>query len=114
MCHVHHLVALHHVRSVSSFSLSLSLFFFLCKSWRQTDVFVKTTKRCSATCILYKIPTVVLAENENFLGGEQLLVDNGVNVINLDSDEIKKMMKDWINSPAGKVWNEDIGEVTQS
>ncbi|KIR42371.1 cytosine deaminase [Cryptococcus deuterogattii 99/473] len=69
---------------------------------------------CSATCILYKIPTVVLAENENFLGGEQLLRDNGVNVINLDSDEIKKMMKDWINSPGGKVWNEDIGEVTQS
>lgn len=99
---------------ISLFLLSLSLSFFLCKSWRQTDVFVKTTKRCSATCILYKIPTVVLAENENFLGGEQLLVDNGVNVINLDSDEIKKMMKDWINSPAGKVWNEDIGEVTQS
>lgn len=79
-----------------------------------TLMFSLNYKRCSATCILYKIPTVVLAENENFLGGEQLLRDNGVNVVNLDSDEIKKMMKDWINSPGGKVWNEDIGEVTQS
>lgn len=56
----------------------------------------------------------MLAENENFLGGEQLLRDNGANVINLDCDEIKNMMKDWINSPGGKVWNEDIGEVTRS
>ncbi|WVQ86050.1 hypothetical protein IAT38_008218 [Cryptococcus sp. DSM 104549] len=68
---------------------------------------------CSATCILYKIPVVVLAENVNFLGGEQLLRDNGAEVINLKDEAITKMMADWIESPAGqKVWNEDIGEVS--
>ncbi|WWD20643.1 hypothetical protein CI109_105119 [Kwoniella shandongensis] len=68
---------------------------------------------CSATCILYKIPLVVLAENQNFLGGEQLLRDNGVEVVNLNDENITKMMKDWIDSPQGSVWNEDIGEVSK-
>lgn len=106
MCNVHHLVALHHV----SYSLPLCVI-LLCAKWKMRLIL---PSRCSATCILYKIRTVVLAENENFVGGEQLLRDNGANVINLDSEEIKNMMKNWINSPRGKVWNEDIGEVTGS
>ncbi|ORY26574.1 putative cytosine deaminase [Naematelia encephala] len=68
---------------------------------------------CSATCTLYKIPLVVLAENRNFLGGEDFLKGKGVQVVNLDDEEITKMMGDWIKSEAGqKVWNEDIGEVS--
>ncbi|ODN83006.1 hypothetical protein L202_01237 [Cryptococcus amylolentus CBS 6039] len=69
---------------------------------------------CSATCILYKIPVVVLAENSNFQGGEDLLQSHGIQCVNLDDQEIKKMMGDWIESEAGrKVWNEDIGELNE-
>ncbi|EKD03252.1 cytosine deaminase [Trichosporon asahii var. asahii CBS 8904] len=62
-------------------------------------------------CIMF--PLVVLAENENFVGGEDLLRSKGVEVVNLQNPEITKMMSDWIAGPVGqKVWNEDIGEVT--
>jgi cytosine deaminase len=70
---------------------------------------------CSGTCILYKIPLVVMAENENFVGGEDVLRAHGVEVVNLKDPEITKMFGDWIKSPAGvKAWNEDIGEVTEA
>jgi creatinine deaminase len=35
---------------------------------------------CSATCILYQIPRVVLGENETFVGGEDLLRGQSVEV----------------------------------
>lgn len=54
-----------------------------------------------------------MAENENFVGGEELLRSKGVEIVNLQDPEITKMMSDWIAGPVGqKVWNEDIGEVT--
>jgi creatinine deaminase len=53
-----------------------------------------------------------MAENTNFVGGEDLLRSRGVDVVNLQDGEITRMMKDWIESPGGKThWNEDIGEV---
>lgn len=55
---------------------------------------------------------VVMAENVNFVGGEDLLKAKGIQLVNLESAEITKMMSDWIASEVGKrVWNEDIGEV---
>ncbi|KAL1409840.1 Cytosine deaminase [Vanrija albida] len=70
---------------------------------------------CSGTCVLYKFPTVVLAENENFVGGEDFLRSQGVEVVNLKDEGITQMMAEWIASEAGrKIWNEDIGEVTQA
>ncbi|MCP5463622.1 MAG: nucleoside deaminase [Deltaproteobacteria bacterium] len=64
---------------------------------------------CSGTVLLYEIPTVVLAENHNFKGEEELLKSRGVQLINLDLPEAKTMMADFItNHP--ELWNEDIGE----
>lgn len=55
----------------------------------------------------------MLAENDNFVGGEDFLRSQGVEVVNLKDAEITKMMADWIASDAGKkIWNEDIGEVS--
>lgn len=63
--------------------------------------------------MLYKIPVVVMAEHENFVGGEDLLKAKGVEVVNLQDAEITKMFSDWIASEAGqRIWNEDIGEVS--
>lgn len=70
--------------------------------------------KCSGACVLYKIPVIVVAENENFVGGEPLLKEKGVEVVYLRDESITKMMSDWIASPVGKqVWNEDIGEVSK-
>lgn len=63
---------------------------------------------CTGTILLYKIPTVVLAENSNFLGEEDLLRSKGVDVINLDMREAKQLMFDFIQTHP-ELWNEDIG-----
>lgn len=63
---------------------------------------------CTGAILLYGIPRVVLGENRTFLGGEDLLRANGVEVVNLDSAECVQLMTDFIAAnPA--LWNEDIG-----
>jgi creatinine deaminase len=64
---------------------------------------------CSGTVLLYGIPRVVLGENETFLGEEDLLMSRGVEVVNLDSEECKTLMRDFIAAQPD-LWNEDIGE----
>ncbi|MGI8495728.1 MAG: nucleoside deaminase, partial [Pyrinomonadaceae bacterium] len=64
---------------------------------------------CSGLVRQFNIGTVVVGEAENFAGGIEWLKENGVEVINLDSAECKKMLADYIaRNP--QVWNEDIGE----
>jgi creatinine deaminase len=64
---------------------------------------------CSATCVLYHIPRVVLGENASFVGGEALLHQSGVEVVNLESGECKEMMQGWIEGAGKEIWWEDIG-----
>jgi cytosine deaminase len=64
---------------------------------------------CSGLVRQFGIGTVIVGESENFAGGVEWLRENGVEVIDLDSAECKKMLADFIAAnPA--VWNEDIGE----
>jgi cytosine deaminase len=64
---------------------------------------------CSGLVRQFKIGTVIVGEAENFDGGIEWLKENGVEVINLNSQECVKMLADYINAnPA--IWNEDIGE----
>lgn len=64
---------------------------------------------CTGAILLFRIPRVVLAENINFLGGEALLRQRGVEVVNLNLPEAVQMMKRFIEQHP-KLWNEDIGE----
>ena len=64
---------------------------------------------CSGTILLYGIPTVVFGENHTFMGEEELLKSRGVDVIVLDNQECKDLMKHFI-SKNPELWNEDIGE----
>lgn len=64
---------------------------------------------CSGAILLYKIPRLVLGENETFMGAEDLLRSNGVEVVNLDSQECKDLMSRFITEHPD-IWNEDIGE----
>jgi creatinine deaminase len=64
---------------------------------------------CSATCVLYRIPRLVIGENTSFMGGEDMLRASGAEIINLDNAECKKMMADWIKGDGRDIWWEDIG-----
>jgi cytosine deaminase len=64
---------------------------------------------CSGLVRQFKIGTVVVGEAENFDGGIEWLKENGVEVINLNSQECIKMLADYINANP-EIWNEDIGE----
>lgn len=63
---------------------------------------------CSGACLLYGVSRVVLGENETFQGNEQYLRSRGVEVVNLNSADCKKLMADFI-AEKPQLWNEDIG-----
>ncbi|WPK23806.1 hypothetical protein PUMCH_001052 [Australozyma saopauloensis] len=64
---------------------------------------------CSGACLMYGIGRVVLGENVNFMGAEDLLRSKGVEVVNVEDAECKKLMSDFIRDRP-EDWNEDIGE----
>jgi len=64
---------------------------------------------CSGLIRQFGFGTVVVGENRNFQGGSEWLRENGVKVVNLDSEECVSMMAEYIRTHP-QVWNEDIGE----
>ena len=63
---------------------------------------------CTGTALLYHIPRVVIGENRNFMGAEDLFQQRGVDVVVLDDAECIQLMSDFIRTHAD-LWNEDIG-----
>ena len=63
---------------------------------------------CTGTALLYRIPRVIIGENRNFMGAEELFRQNGVEVVVLDDGECVELMADFIRTHAD-LWNEDIG-----
>jgi len=64
---------------------------------------------CTGAILLYGIPKVVIGENKTFMGAEETLKSQGIEVIVLNDEECIKMMEDFIQSKP-QLWNEDIGE----
>ena len=64
---------------------------------------------CSGLVRQFKIGTVVVGESVNFSGGIDWLRENGVEVIDLNSQVCIDMLADYISANP-KIWNEDIGE----
>lgn len=64
---------------------------------------------CSGAILLYGIPKVVVGENETFMGAEEHLRANGVEIELANSQECKDLMARFI-AEKPEVWNEDIGE----
>ena len=63
---------------------------------------------CTGAILLYGIPRVVVGENRNFVGGEELLASRGVEVVVLDDAECIDLMATFIaENPT--LWNEDLG-----
>jgi len=63
---------------------------------------------CSGAILLYKIARVVAGENRTFLGAEEYLRANGVQVEVVQDEECIRLMTDFIQANP-KLWNEDIG-----
>ena len=64
---------------------------------------------CTGTALLYRIPRVVIGENRNFMGAEDLFRQRGVEVVVLDDGECVQMMAEFIRAHSD-LWNEDIGK----
>ena len=63
---------------------------------------------CSGAILLYGIPRVVIGENETFQGPEDYLRIRGVELVHLDSEECRELMREFI-AEHPDLWNEDIG-----
>jgi cytosine deaminase len=63
---------------------------------------------CTGTALLYRIPRVVIGENRNFMGAEDLFRQRGVDVVVLDDAECVRLMSEFIREHAD-LWDEDIG-----
>ena len=64
---------------------------------------------CSGLVRQFNIGTVIVGESINFQGGIEWLRENGVEVVDMRSDECIRMLSDYIASNP-EVWNEDIGK----
>jgi cytosine deaminase len=64
---------------------------------------------CTGTALLYRISRVVIGENRNFKGAEELFHQRGTSIVVLDDAECIRMMGEFIRSHED-LWNEDIGK----
>lgn len=63
---------------------------------------------CTGTSLLYRIPRVVVGENQNFLGAEDLFRERGVALVVLDDPRCIDLMAKFVREQPD-LWNEDIG-----
>ena len=63
---------------------------------------------CSGTSLLFGISRVVVGENRNFVGAEDLLRQRSVSLQVLDHPECVALMRSFIEQNPD-LWNEDIG-----
>jgi cytosine/creatinine deaminase len=64
---------------------------------------------CSGLVRQFGIGTVIVGESVNFPGGIDWLRENGVEIIDMNSQECIEMLAAYIKEHP-EVWNEDIGE----
>jgi cytosine deaminase len=65
---------------------------------------------CAGAIVQFKIRKVIVGESETFSGAREFMEQHGVEVIDLDLQECKDMMNEFIESKP-EIWNEDIGEL---
>ncbi|MEO8086176.1 MAG: nucleoside deaminase [Bacteroidota bacterium] len=65
---------------------------------------------CAGAVVQFGIKKVYAGENETFSGAKEFMESHGVEVINLESEECKEMMRKFI-AERPELWFEDIGEL---
>jgi cytosine/creatinine deaminase len=63
---------------------------------------------CTGTALLYRIPKVIIGENQTFKGAEDLFAADGVSCVVLQDQECIEIMRAFIQAHPD-IWNEDIG-----
>jgi cytosine deaminase len=63
---------------------------------------------CAGTTLLFGLKRVIVGENKNFLGAEQLMCSNGVDVTVLQDARCIELMRRLIEQKPD-LWSEDIG-----
>ena len=64
---------------------------------------------CSGTALLYRIPRIVIGENQTFRGPEDYVRSRGVELEVVQHPDCVRLMEEFIRSRP-ELWNEDIGE----
>jgi cytosine deaminase len=64
---------------------------------------------CSGLIVQFRIGQVVVGESRTFRGGIDWLLERGVAVVDLDSQECVDLLGAYVRAHPD-VWNEDIGE----
>ncbi len=65
---------------------------------------------CAGAVVQFGIRKVIVGESETFAGAKEFMESHGVKIIDLNLDECKQLMKDFIRKNP-ELWNEDIGEL---
>ena len=63
---------------------------------------------CSGAVLLYKIPKIVIGENQTFRGPEDYVRSRGVELVIVNDLECVRLMREFI-AARPELWNEDIG-----
>ena len=81
-------------------------------SFRNTTIYstLMPCYMCAGTIVQFRIRKVIVGESETFSGAREFMEQHGVEVIDLDIQECKDMMKEFIETKP-EIWNEDIGEL---
>jgi len=69
---------------------------------------LSTCIMCTGSALLYRIPRVIVGENRNFLGAEDLFRRRGVELVVVDDQECIQLMAEFVRRHPD-LWNEDIG-----
>lgn len=64
---------------------------------------------CAGAVVQFGIKKVVAAESKTFPGAKEFMESHGVEVVDLDLENCKQLMQDFIQQKP-ELWNEDIGE----
>lgn len=65
---------------------------------------------CAGAVVQFGIKKVIAGEDETFAGAKEFMESHGVEVINMQSEECKQMMREFI-AEHPEIWYEDIGEL---
>lgn len=64
---------------------------------------------CAGAIVQFGITTVYAGESETFDEGRELMLRHGIEVVDMDLDEAKQLMSDFIAANPTQ-WNQDIGK----
>jgi cytosine deaminase len=64
---------------------------------------------CAGAVVQFGIKKVIAGESQTFPGAKEFMESHGVKVVDLNLDECKQLMSDFIQKNP-QLWNEDIGK----